>query len=88
MIGIPKFFTPNEDGINDYWNIKGLKPESNIKSRIDIFNRFGKLIKQIEATGLGWDGMINGKKALSDDYWFVVNLENGTTAKGHFALKR
>ena len=88
MIGIPKFFTPNDDGINDYWNIKGLKTATNSKSTVSIFNRYGKLIKQISAVGKGWDGKVNGTLSPSDDYWFFVTLEDGNTAKGHFALKR
>lgn len=88
MIGIPKFFTPNDDGINDFWNIKGLKAGTNSKSTVSIFNRYGKLIKQISAVGKGWDGKVNGIASMSDDYWFLVTLEDGNTAKGHFALKR
>lgn len=88
MVGIPKFFTPNDDGINDFWNIQGLKPEINSKSTIAIYDRYGKLIKEISAIGKGWNGKINNLLMPSDDYWFVLNLENGNTAKGHFALKR
>lgn len=88
MIGIPKFFTPNDDGINDYWNIKGLKADTNTKSTVAIFNRYGKLLKQVSVIGKGWDGKVNGTVLPSDDYWFFVTLEDGNSAKGHFALKR
>ena len=88
MYGIPNYFTPNGDGIHDYWNIKGLDSGANSNSIISIFNRFGKFIKQISVAGRGWDGTYNGTQLPADDYWFSVELSNGRTAKGHFSLKR
>jgi gliding motility-associated-like protein len=87
IINYPHYFTPNGDGIHDYWNIKGLST----KSEIRIFDRFGKLMKQIFTNGSGWDGTYNGQMMLSDDYWFTINyIENGSekTFRAHFTLKR
>ena len=89
VIGYPKFFTPNGDGINDYWNISALNFQSSAK--IYIFDRSGKLIKQISSTGLGWDGTFLGKPVAADDYWFTIEyLENNENKiyKAHFTLKR
>jgi gliding motility-associated-like protein len=88
VIGVPKFFTPNGDGFNDYWNIKGVNSIFSSKSIIYIFNRYGKLMKQILPSSQGWDGTINGEPLPADDYWFTVKLEDGREAKGHFSLKR
>lgn len=89
LIQIPQYFTPNGDGYNDYWDIKDINPLSqNAGDLIYIFDRFGKLLKQISATGLGWDGLINGKLMPADDYWFTIHLKDGRSTKGHFALKR
>lgn len=88
VLGTPKYFTPNGDGINDTWNIKGISAESNAKSLIYIFDRYGKLLAQIDPLGNGWDGTYNGNIMNSDDYWFTVKFENGKSAKGHFSLKR
>ena len=88
VIGVPKFFTPNGDGFNDFWNIKGVNNIFNSKSIIYIFDRYGKLLKQIIPSSLGWDGTINGAPMPGDDYWFTVELEDGREAKGHFSLKR
>jgi gliding motility-associated-like protein len=55
-VGVPKFFSNN--GYNDYWNVKGLSANFNGKSIIYIFNRFGKLLKQIIPTDQGWDGTL------------------------------
>jgi len=88
VLGIPPYFTPNADGFNDTWNVKGISSRFGPGTIIHIFDRYGKLLKQIGAAGNGWDGTYNGHPMLSDDYWFVVKFENGKTIKGHFALKR
>ncbi|MCF6132593.1 T9SS type B sorting domain-containing protein [Flavobacterium wongokense] len=88
VLGIPHYFTPNGDGINDYWNAKGVSAEFNYRSIIYIFDRFGKLLKQIGTTGQGWDGTFNGKAMPADDYWYNIQFEDGRSARGHFTLKR
>lgn len=88
VLGAPKFFTPNGDGIHDYWNMKGISAVSNAKTTIYIFDRFGKLIKQISPLQQGWDGTYNGQALPATDYWYNVQLEDGRNIKGNFALKR
>lgn len=88
VLGAPKFFTPNGDGYNDTWKIRGANEKYNFNSIIYIFNRFGKLIKQIGTTGEGWDGTYNGSPLPADDYWYSIQFEDGRSAKGHFSLKR
>lgn len=89
VVGFPKFFTPNSDGINDFWNISSLNFQS--AAKIYIFDRSGKLVKQISSTGFGWDGNYLGNPALADDYWFTIDyIENAENKlfKSHFTLKR
>lgn len=88
VVGAPKYFTPNGDGYNDYWNVKGTNTAANSKSVIRVFDRYGKLLKQIFPNSNGWDGTFNGQPLPSDDYWYTVVLEDGREVKGHFALKR
>lgn len=88
VLGVPQYFTPNGDGYHDTWNIKGANSEFYSKSIIHIFDRFGKLIKQIKPIGPGWDGTYNGQLAPSDDYWYSIQFDDGRSAKGHFSLKR
>jgi gliding motility-associated-like protein len=88
-INYPLFFTPNGDGFNDTWNIVGLANQPNTK--IYIFDRYGKLIKQISPTSNGWDGTFNGRPLPSTDYWFTVTYEEDSQTKefkAHFSLKR
>ncbi|ALJ04393.1 hypothetical protein APS56_04235 [Pseudalgibacter alginicilyticus] len=88
VIGFPKFFTPNNDGFNDTWQVFGISEQFYSNSKVLIYNRYGKLIKEIDPTGNGWDGLFNGKLLPADDYWFLVTLEDGRIFKNHFTLKR
>lgn len=86
VLGIPEYFTPNGDGYHDYWNLKGIGQRSIWK--IIIYDRFGKLIKQIDPNTLGWDGTYDGNVLPSADYWYSAELQDGRIVKGHFTLKR
>ncbi|WP_430400361.1 choice-of-anchor L domain-containing protein [Flavobacterium sp.] len=88
ILDYPKFFTPNNDGYNDTWQIKNLEKRGFEASKIYIFDRYGKLLKQISPLEQGWDGYLNGTALPSTDYWFVLELTNGRTIRSHFALKR
>ncbi|MEM9686176.1 MAG: T9SS type B sorting domain-containing protein [Bacteroidota bacterium] len=87
VIGYPKFFTPNADGINDTWQLSGTDVLFQPNSRISIFDRYGKLLAQLRPTS-SWDGTYNGTLMPSSDYWFRIQLEDGREFKGHFTLKR
>ncbi|MDA8874714.1 T9SS type B sorting domain-containing protein, partial [Winogradskyella sp.] len=88
VVGFPKFFTPNGDGNNDYWQIQGLSPNSQSVSFITIFNRYGKLLANINPLSTGWDGLYNGSPLPNSDYWFTVTLQDGRRFSSHFTLKR
>jgi gliding motility-associated-like protein len=91
VMDYPKFFTPNGDGYNDTWNIRSIANQPSAK--IYIFDRYGKLIKQISPTSEGWNGTYNGNPMPTSDYWFVVEYNEPNTGiqkefKAHFTLKR
>jgi len=90
IIHYPNYFTPNGDGVHETWNIFDLAQQPD--SIISIFDRYGKLLKQITPSGIGWDGKYNGKDMPSSDYWFTVEYTTQTNQKGifksHFTLKR
>lgn len=88
ILGIPNYFTPNQDGYNDTWNLKGVNTIFNAKTTVRIFDRYGKLIKELNPMGDGWDGSYIGQQMPSTDYWYSIQLQDGRIFKGHFALKR
>ena len=88
VIGFPLFFTPNNDSYNDTWQVYGLSSQFQPNSIIYIYDRYGKLLKQLDPSGPGLDGTFNGKRLPNSDYWFHVTLEDGRTFRSHFTLKR
>lgn len=80
------FFTPNDDGFNDRWTVDGLNNFPG--SKIEIFDRYGKLLKQLNNPAVvGWDGKFNGVDLPSSDYWYKL-IYNDQVVMGHFTLKR
>lgn len=83
----PKFFTPNGDTYNDYWEVKGLINYP--QAEVSIFDRYGKLISFLNASKPTWDGMLNKNPLPADDYWYILKINETTPEKrGHFSLKR
>ena len=82
------FFTPNGDGVNDLWNVKGL--EYYPTAIVQIYDRYHKLLYSAKAIDFnGWDGTYNGHPMPMTDYWFVIiNEELDKITSGHFTLKR
>lgn len=86
VLDYPRFFTPNGDGINDVWEIKNL--DLFPKATTTIYDRYGKLIKELNAINPSWNGTYIGNELPADDYWFNLNFGDGKIIKGHFSLKR
>ena len=87
--GFPKFFSPNGDTVNDYWQyIQPIESEEVIFKSIRIFDRYGKFLKEISQYSQGWDGNIAGRRLPSGDYWFLAIDNSNRQFKGHFTLKR
>ncbi|MFK7813976.1 MAG: T9SS type B sorting domain-containing protein [Maribacter sp.] len=85
----PNFFTPNADGINDFWQY--VPPPQNFEFTligITIYDRYGSLLKQLDPQSLGWNGDFNGKSLPASDYWFKATFDNQKEVLGHFTLKR
>ncbi|MEL0454879.1 BspA family leucine-rich repeat surface protein [Flavobacteriaceae bacterium SZ-1-7] len=81
----PRFFTPNNDGNNDTWVVPD---RLKIISHIDIYDRYGKLLKEIRDTESGWDGTYKNRLMPDSDYWYVIVYYDGKMLKGHFSLVR
>ncbi|WP_142783291.1 T9SS type B sorting domain-containing protein [Changchengzhania lutea] len=89
VIDVPKFVTPNNDGAYDRWHIVGI--EQLPGTVVYIYDRYGKLLKTLPSTSMGWDGTFNGYNMPADDYWFLAKVKKDGTdfdVRGHFSLKR
>ena len=92
VLYIPNFFTPNNDGFNDVWGVKGVVSETYIFSKISIFDRYGKLLKTMSINQNFWDGTHNGALLPTNDYWYAIELTKSDGSvfikQGHFTLRR
>jgi gliding motility-associated-like protein len=86
ILNYPKFFTPNNDGENDVWQIRYSDFEPGLL--VHIYDRYGKFLTNFKGSDYGWDGTLNGNPMPTNDYWFTVTRESGVIYKGHFTLKR
>jgi gliding motility-associated-like protein len=86
VLDYPRFFTPNGDSYNDFWTIKNSAKYPNMM--IYVYDKYGKLITQVNTKANGWDGTYNGQPLPADDYWFSILINNDRIIKGHFALLR
>ncbi|MEO0903111.1 MAG: T9SS type B sorting domain-containing protein, partial [Bacteroidota bacterium] len=87
-IDIPNFFTPNNDGQNDFWRPRNIEPYPNIETF--IFDRYGRKLKFMGPLNEGWNGLYESKPMPSGDYWYIIELNDGTGREfvGHFTLYR
>jgi hypothetical protein len=93
VIGAPSFFTPNGDGKNDFWNLKGVSEQFYKSIDIQIYNRFGKQLHLINTfNSTGWDGQFKGKLQPENTYWYIYKIQdlddNYITKTGNFSLIR
>lgn len=84
----PKFFTPNNDGINDFWQLSPLNDNVPSLRALYIFDRYGNLLSQINPESTGWDGTYKGRPMPSSTYWYKAVSVFNREIKGYFALKR
>jgi gliding motility-associated-like protein len=83
---IPQFITPNNDGRNDFFEVRGISFFG--ASQIKIFDRYGRLIKTGAGANFRWDGTLSGKPVTAEDYWYEIYIEGFAPQKGHFSLLR
>ncbi|WP_129655369.1 T9SS type B sorting domain-containing protein, partial [Flagellimonas olearia] len=87
-ISVPNFFTPNNDGQNDYWRPRNMEWFPDVQTY--IFDRYGRKIKIMGTMDQGWDGYYESKPLPSGDYWYIIKLNDGSDREfvGHFTLYR
>ncbi|WP_397363083.1 T9SS type B sorting domain-containing protein [Olleya sp. R77988] len=88
VLGFPKYFTPNNDMQNDFWNVLGLDQQTYPNLEVFIYDRYGKLLTSFNPIRtLGWDGTYNTLLLPQNDYWYTLQLPDNTVYSGHFTLK-
>jgi len=86
-IVVPSYFSPNNDGINDTFEIENISCYPN--AEVHIYDRYGKLLKKYRGSDTGWDGNYRGYAMPSTDYWYIVKIpEIAKHYVGHFRLQR
>jgi len=73
---IPNTFSPNHDGINDYWYVKAMDAFPN--ASVMVFNRNGNKVWEGKGTGIRWDGTSNGHELPAGVYFYVLDLKDGS----------
>ncbi len=89
--GMPTAFTPNGDGINDFYRPIGLSGED--VQHFVIYNRWGQIVyRGDDLENDGWDGRFQGKEQPTEEYIFVLEYRIGNSApqvrRGGFTLVR
>ena len=87
-IDIPKYFTPNNDGVDDTWKVTNSFAYADIDVR--VFDRYGRLLISMKANQV-WDGTYKGAPLPNGDYWYVIRLNSASNPlekMGHFTLYR
>jgi len=72
---IPNTFTPNNDGINDIWNIKYLDSYPDVT--VEVFNRYGERVYYSKGYSIPWDGRYKGTEMPVGTYYYIINPGNG-----------
>ncbi|RYD84169.1 MAG: gliding motility-associated C-terminal domain-containing protein [Sphingobacteriales bacterium] len=84
--GIANAFTPNGDGINDYWKIKGIENYTN--GTVSVFTRDGRQVYQSKGYAVPFDGTFNGKQLPAGVYYYVIDLKSCNLISGNVTILR
>ncbi|MBK0377869.1 gliding motility-associated C-terminal domain-containing protein [Mucilaginibacter segetis] len=83
---ITNTFTPNGDGVNDYWMIKGFENYST--GTVSIYNHNGQLVFQSKGYATPFDGTLYGKPLPAGVYYYIINIKKCSIISGHLTLLR
>ncbi len=87
VLDATNYFSPNNDGINDYWTIPSV--EIYEEYELFIYNAAGEIVYNTKNYQNDWDGSLNGEELPVDVYYYVLVSDDGsTTYKGSITLMR
>lgn len=84
--GIPRFFSPNGDGVGDTWTWSNDPRLAN--ASVEVRNRAGEVVYQSNAYNNAWDGTSGGKALQDGDYFYVARLTNGNVLRASLRIIR
>lgn len=79
VLKMPNIFTPNNDGINDFFHPQEMAYIG--RAHLAILNRWGQLVFETDDLQLGWDGKINGEDCSDGTYFWVVYYKTAYDSK-------
>ena len=83
-LSAPNIFTPNGDGVNDYFNPRSMLSSGLTAFKMDIYNRWGQLIFSTSSLdGRGWDGKFNGETQPEEVYVYIIDATFRDGKKEH-----
>jgi len=69
---VPNAFSPNNDGVNDLWNVKYL--ESYANATVKVFSRYGGVVYQSnKGYSNPWSGQFNGIDLPAGTYYYIID---------------
>jgi gliding motility-associated-like protein len=77
---ISSLFTPNADGMNDYWYIPDLEQYGRLQ--VTVYNRFGQIVYNSDSYKNDWDGTWNGYPLPSAAYYYIIRSSEKGFIKG------
>lgn len=83
---IPNIFSPNNDGINDRWNIRALVSYENY--HLAVFNRLGQLVYQTNDYTLAWDGTSKNAPLPEGTYYYIITRAYYPKLSGYVVIIR
>lgn len=87
IFNIPNMITPNGDGFNDKWRIKGL--ENYTGTEIGVYDRKGIPVFKdiINKKPFEWDGKYNSTPLSTGSYWYIIKVSDGRLYNGWLLIK-
>lgn len=84
---VPNFISPNGDGYNDFWKIRGIQQYPD--AHVQIFDRNGKIFfdRKVGNENFVWDGKYLGRNVASGTYWYIITLANEKKITGSILVK-
>lgn len=87
IFNIPNMITPNGDGFNDKWRIKGLENYSG--TEVSVYDRKGIPVFKdvVNKKPFEWDGKYNSTPVSTGNYWYIIKVSDGRIYNGWLLIK-